>query len=124
MFNRLKALVWLRNQTIIANKNLLVQVLMPYGLLFIYNNFMNLGDDKGLDLMFLCLSTAIAMSVGSTVSTIIAEEKEKNNLKTLLLSGVRPYEYLISVLVHPVVITILNMILFPILQVQIFLKFI
>ena len=75
---------------------------------------MNLGDDKGLDLMFLCLSTAIAMSVGSTVSTIIAEEKEKNNLKTLLLSGVRPYEYLISVLVHPVVITILNMILFPI----------
>ena len=114
MFNRLKALVWLRNQTIIANKNLLVQVLMPYGLLFIYKNFMNLGDDKGLDLMFLCLSTAIAMSVGSTVSTIIAEEKEKNNLKTLLLSGVRPYEYLISVLVHPVVITILNMILFPI----------
>ena len=46
MFNRLKALVWLRNQTIIANKNLLVQVLMPYGLLFIYKNFMNLGDDK------------------------------------------------------------------------------
>ena len=115
MFNRLKALVWLRNQTIIANKNLLVQVLMPYGLLFIYKNFMNLGYDKGLDLMFLCLSTAIAMSVGSTVSTIIAEEKEKNNLKTLLLSGVRPHEYLISVLVHPVMITVINMILFPIL---------
>ena len=109
MFNRMKALLWLRNQTIIANKNLLVQVLMPYGLLIIYKNFMNLGKDKGLDLMFLCLSTAIAMSVGSTVSTIIAEEKEKKNLKTLLLSGVRPYEYLISV-----VITVLNMVLFPI----------
>ena len=114
MFNRIKALVWLRNQTIIANKNLLVQVLMPYGLLVLYKNFMNLGEDKGLDLMFLCLSTAIAMSVGSTVSTIIAEEKEKKNLKTLLLSGVRPYEYLISVLIHPVVITVLNMVLFPI----------
>ena len=109
MFNRIKALVWLRNQTIIANKNLLVQVLIV-----LYKNFMNLGKDKGLDLMFLCLSTAIAMSVGSTVSTIIAEEKEKKNLKTLLLSGVRSYEYLISVLVHPVVITILNMVLFPI----------
>ena len=114
MFNRMKALLWLRNQTIIANKNLLVQVVMPYGLLIIYKNFMNLGKDKGLDLMFLCLSTAIAMSVGSTVSTIIAEEKEKKNLKTLLLSGVRPYEYLISVLIHPVVITVLNMVLFPI----------
>lgn len=114
MFNRMKALVWLRNQTIIANKNLLVQVLMPYGLLVLYKNFMNLGKDKGLDLMFLCLSTAIAMSVGSTVSTIIAEEKEKKNLKTLLLSGVRPYEYLISVLIHPAIITILNMVLFPI----------
>lgn len=110
----MKALVWLRNQTIIANKNLLVQVVMPYGLLVLYKNFMNLGKDKGLDLMFLCLSTAIAMSVGSTVSTIIAEEKEKKNLKTLLLSGVRPYEYLISVLIHPVVITVLNMVLFPI----------
>ena len=102
----MKALLWLRNQTIIANKNLLVQVLMPYGLLIIYKNFMNLGKDKGLDLMFLCLSTAIAMSVGSTVSTIMLKRKKSKNLKTLLLSGVRPYEYLISVLVHPVVITI------------------
>jgi len=53
---------------------------MPYGLLVLYKNFMNLGEDKGLDLMFLCLSTAIAMSVGSTVSTIIAEEKEKKGM--------------------------------------------
>lgn len=115
MFNRMKALIWLRNQVIISNKNLLVQVLMPYGLLFLYKNFMNLDESRGLYLMFICLSTAIAMSVGSTVSTMIAEEKEKNNLKTLLLNGVRPLEYLFSVLLHPILITFINMILFPIL---------
>ncbi len=81
----LKALVWLRNQTIIANKNLLVQVLMPYGLLFIYKNFMNLGGQpKGLDLMFPMFISSYCY--GSTVSTIVLK-KRKNNLKTLLLSG-------------------------------------
>lgn len=115
MFNRLKALIWLRSQVIISNKNVLVQVLMPYGLLFLYKNFMNLDESQGLDLMFICLSTAIAMSVGNTVSTMIAEEKEKNNLKTLLLSGVHPLEYLLSVLLYPILIVIINMILFPIL---------
>ncbi len=50
----------------------------------------------------LCLSTFILVS--STVSTIIAEEK-KQSLNSILLSGVQPYEYLISVLVHPVMTT-------------------
>lgn len=114
MFNRLKALLWLRNQMFINNKNYLIQVLMPYGLLVLYKEFMDIGESTGLGLMFICLSTAIAMSIGNIVSTTIAEEKGKNNLKTLLLSGVRPIEYLISVLVHPILITIVDMILFPI----------
>lgn len=115
MFNRIKTLLWLRNQIFMTNKNLLIQVLMPYGLLMMYKEFMNFGESQGLELVFVCLSMSIALSIGSTVSTIISEEKGKNNLKTLLLSGVRPLEYLISVLVHPVLIAAVNMILFPIL---------
>ncbi len=56
---------------------------MPYGLLFIYKNFMNLGDDEGSFVFY--VYQRIAMFIDGTVS--IAEEKEKNNLKTLLLSG-------------------------------------
>ena len=114
MIKRMKALIWLRNQILLSNKNLLVQILLPYLLVLLYKNFMG-AQAKGMTLMFICLSTAISMSVGSMISTIIAEEKEKNNLKTLLLSGVRYHEYILSVLVHPIIITIITMVSFPML---------
>ncbi|MGQ7660817.1 ABC transporter permease [Streptococcus suis] len=113
MFKRISALTWLRNQILLTNKNLLVQMLMPYMLVFLYKNFMT-GQAGGKEIMFVCLSTAISMSVGSMISTIIAEEKEKNNLKTLILSGVRYHEYILSVLIHPLIITVVTMIAFPI----------
>lgn len=112
MLRRINALVWLRNQILISNKNLSIQMLLPYMLLLLYKKFM---DASGMTLMFVCLSMAISMSVGGMISTIIAEEKEKNMLKTLLLSGVRYNEYILSVLIHPVLITVITMILFPIL---------
>lgn len=62
--------------------------------------------------MFVCLSMAISMSIGMTISTMIAEEKEKNMLKTLLLSGVRYHEYILSVLIHPLILTVITLILF------------
>lgn len=91
MFKRMKALIWLRNQILMNNKNLLIQILLPYILVLLYKNFM---DATGMELMFVCLSMAISMSIGNMISTIIAEEKEKNTLKTLLLSGVRYSEYI------------------------------
>lgn len=112
MFKRISALIWLRNQILLNNKNLAIQISLPYMLVLLYKNFM---DTKGMNLMFVCLSMAISMSIGNMISTIIAEEKEKNTLKTLLLSGVRYNEYIFSVLIHPVVITIITMVLFPIL---------
>lgn len=113
MFKRIRALVWLRNQILLTNKNLLVQMLMPYMLVFLYKNFMT-GQAGGKEIMFVCLSTALSMSVGSMISTIIAEEKEKNNLKTLILSGVKYHEYILSVLIHPLIVTAVTMVLFPI----------
>lgn len=113
MFKRIRALVWLRNQILLTNKNLLVQMLMPYMLVFLYKNFMT-GQAGGKEIMFACLSTALSMSVGSMISTIIAEEKEKNNLKTLILSGVKYHEYILSVLIHPLIVTAVTMFLFPI----------
>lgn len=112
MFKKMSALLWLRNQILLSNKNLIVQILLPYALVFLYKNFMG-NQSSGWEIMFVCLSTAISMSVGSMISTIIAEEKEKNNLKSLLLSGVGYPEYISSVLIHPILITIITMITFP-----------
>lgn len=112
MFKRMNALIWLRNQILMSNKNLVVQILLPYMLVLLYKNFM---DATGMNLMFVCLSMAISMSIGSMISTVIAEEKEKNTLKTLLLSGVRYNEYILSVLIHPIIITVITMMVFPIL---------
>lgn len=86
MFRRIKALFWLRNQVIMSNKNILVQLLMPYFLLVLYKAVFNMGKSKSLILVYFCLAIGIAMSVGTTISVVISEEKEKNNLKTLLLS--------------------------------------
>ncbi|HFI0640759.1 TPA: ABC transporter permease [Streptococcus suis] len=112
MFRRMNALIWLRNQILLSNKNLAVQILLPYMLVLLYKNFM---DASGMKLMFICLSMAIAMSIGMMISTMIAEEKEKNMLKTLLLSGVRYHEYILSVLIHPMIMMVITLILFPIL---------
>ncbi|BCP63034.1 ABC transporter permease [Streptococcus suis] len=111
MFRRMNALIWLRNQILLSNKNLSVQILLPFMLVLLYKNFM---EASGMKLMFVCLSMAISMSIGMTISTMIAEEKEKNMLKTLLLSGVRYHEYILSVLIHPLILTVITLILFPV----------
>lgn len=45
--------------------------------------------------------------------TILAEEKEKSNLKTLLLSGVNTSEYLLSTLAAPAVLSAIYLIIAP-----------
>lgn len=113
MYKRFLALLWLRTQVIMINKNILLPVLMPYFMLLLFKFVMKTDDTKVMDLMGLCFSMAIGMSVGSPISAMIAEEKEKNNLSTLLLTGVRPSEYVLSILCYPVVISFVNLILFP-----------
>mgnify|MGYP003434983684 FL=1 len=113
MYNRFLALLWLRTQVIMTNKNILLPVLMPYFMLLLFKFVMKTDDTKAMDLMGICFSMAIGMSVGSPISAMISEEKEKNNLSTLLLTGVRPSEYVLSILFYPVVISFVNLVLFP-----------
>lgn len=48
MFRRMNALIWLRNQLLVSNKNLAIQILLPYMLVLLYKNFM---DASGMKLM-------------------------------------------------------------------------
>ena len=92
---RLMTLLWLRWEYLISNRFLLVvcvatpfvdfailqAIPMIHGELY----FLNMG-----------LSLIYSMTAGSFTSMMISEEKEKKNLRTLILSGVTKYNYIIS----------------------------
>ena len=90
---RLMTLLWLRWEYLISNRVLLVvcvatpfvdfailqAIPMIHGELY----FLNMG-----------LSLIYSMTAGSFTSMMISEEKEKKNLRTLILSGVTKYNYI------------------------------
>ena len=59
-----------------------------------------------VNLLGLCLALSLSLSVGNPISTIVSEEKEKNILRTLFLSGVNSTNYILSVLFYPVLISL------------------
>ncbi|SEP72336.1 ABC-2 type transport system permease protein [Streptococcus equinus] len=118
MFEKFKALLWLRRKIIISNKVILLQVLMPIGLTFLYkfmiDNQSEVQGDLGVPYLMICLSLAFVLAIGGPVLTVMAEEKEKNTLKVLILSGVHFFEYIMSTIFLPLIISALYIVILPI----------
>ena len=114
MFRKLNALLWLRLQVLISNSTLLASLLMPFGTAILYNEFSNKDGQLSLFLLSASLTMVLSMGSGYMVSIMMAEDKEKRNLKSLILSGVTATEYTISMLVLPLLIMLLGMILLPV----------
>ena len=110
MFRQFMALLWLRCQIILSNKSILLQVLMPAALIYLYRFMIDSQSgpkaQMALAYLMICIPFAIVLAVGNPILTILADEKEKKTLKTLLLSGVNTSEYLLSTLVVPIVLTV------------------
>ena len=123
MSNKLKGMIWLRGQVILANKSILLQVLMPVFFVFLYKFIFSLngaGQELGADrlatlLMNISLPFSLAMSVGTPIIIILAEEREKHNLQSLRLAGVTAGQYILSALIWPAIIGIFYIIITPIL---------
>lgn len=117
MFKRMSALLWLRLQIIFSNKSILLQILMPFGFVYFYKYLLDTqgggGDQQALLLLATCLPFSLVMAVGNPITVIMSEEKEKGNLRTLLMSGVKGYEYLISTLILPIFLTLIVMGMVP-----------
>ena len=111
--HKFKTLVWLRWQYLISNKVLLfVCVLTPFidfailqAIPMIHGEvyFLNMG-----------LSMVYSLTAGSFTSMMISEEKEKKNLRTLILSGVTKYDYILSVILFPFAFSILSVLFMPV----------
>ena len=114
MFRKLNALLWLRLQVLISNSSLLATLLMPFGIAVLLNEFLNKNGEVSLFLLSASLTMVLSMGSGYMVSIMMAEDKEKRNLKSLILSGVTATEYTFSMLVLPILIMLLAMIVLPI----------
>ena len=114
MFRKLNALLWLRLQVLISNSTLLATLLMPFGIAVLLNEFSNKNEQLSLFLLSASLTMVLSMGSGYMVSIMIAEDKEKRNLKSLILSGVTATEYTFSMLVLPILIMLFAMIVLPI----------
>ena len=123
MSNKLKGMIWLRGQATLANKSVFLQVLMPVFFVFLYKFIFSLngaGQELGAGrlailLMNISLPFSLAMSVGTPIIIILAEEREKHNLQSLRLAGVTAGQYILSALIWPAIIGIFYIIITPIL---------
>ena len=113
MFRKLNALLWLRLQVLISNSTLLATLLMPFGIAILYNEFLNKGGELTMFLLSTSLTMVLSMGSGYMVSIMIAEDKEKCNLKSLILSGVTATEYTLSMMVLPLLVMLLSMVILP-----------
>ena len=114
MFRKLNALLWLRLQVLISNSTLLATLLIPFGIAVLYNEFLNKNGQLSLFLLSSSLTMVLSMGSGYMVSIMMAEDKEKRNLKSLILSGVTATEYTFSMLVLPILIMLVAMTVLPI----------
>ena len=101
MFRKLNALLWLRVQVLISNSTLLATLLMPFGIAVLYNEFLNKNGQLSLFLLSASLTMVLSMGSGYMVSIMMAEDKEKRNLKSLILSGVTATEYIFQYACSP-----------------------
>ena len=113
MFRKLNALLWLRVQVLISNSTLLATLLLPFGITILQNEFLNKNGELSMFLLSTSLTMVLSMGSGYMVSIMIAEDKEKRNLKSLILSGVTATEYTLSMMALPLLVMLLSMVFLP-----------
>ncbi len=81
----------------LKNRAVLMQFVMMPALTVIMEKCIDIGDMPEHSFVTMFSSMFIGMAPMICMSSIIAEEKEKNTLRVLMMSGVKPAEYLIGV---------------------------
>ncbi len=71
------------------------------------------NPQTAVQILFMMIPLALSLSVGSMITIMLAEEKERKTWKLLSLSGIHSVEYLISILFYPVVLAVITIVSFP-----------
>lgn len=81
----------------LKNKTVFIQFVMFPALALIMNNTIKMEDMPRNFFVFLFATMYIGMAPLTGMAAVISEEKEKNTLRVLLMSNVKPHEYLTGV---------------------------
>lgn len=81
----------------LKNKTVLVQFVMFPIMTLIMNNAIKMPEMPENFFVNLFAAMYIGMAPLTSISSIIAEEKEKNTLRVLIMSNVKPHEYLLGI---------------------------
>lgn len=119
--HKFSAIVGLKFRSILLNKNILlipiIALGMTVGMKFLYRSMLD-GKDLPPELLGLVLTFGLIMNIAMmgimSTGTILAEEKEKHTLRTLMTSSVSSMEFFLGSIIPPLAIVIaINAILLP-----------
>ena len=113
MLNRFFSLLWLRYRYLLHNKIILFVCVFTPIVDFSLLNFV--PDVRGsVFLMSMAIITIYSLTAGTFTTLIISEEKDKKNLRTLILTGVKTPEYIFSTILFPFLFSIIGVWVMPI----------
>lgn len=81
----------------LRNKTVLIQFVLFPVMTLIMNNTIKIQDMPENFFVNLFATMYIGMAPLTSIASIISEEKEKNTLRVLVMSNVKPYEYLLGI---------------------------
>ncbi|MFQ9923847.1 MAG: ABC transporter permease [Beduini sp.] len=100
---KIKALFIKDIKNLFRNPNVAFMLLLPIAFAFLYTHIMEMPDEAGMYVFNLCTILNMGVVPISIVAMSIAEEKEKNTLRTLMLSNVSAVEFMTAKLVLGIV---------------------
>lgn len=122
-FTRIRVLFKKEVKSLLTNWNILSICLVPVLFSYIYTNVFNgVETSEGIskyEILYICLDINILIIAGFMIAILIAEEKEKNTLRTLMLSGVSQLDFLTGKVIITFLVTeILNVLIFYIIGID------
>ena len=81
----------------LRNKTVLIQFVMFPIITLIMNNTIKMQEMPENFFVNLFATMYIGMAPLTSIASIISEEKEKNTLRVLIMSNVKPYEYILGI---------------------------
>jgi len=120
---RTRALFKKEIKSLLKNTNVLLMCMLPVLFSIIYSKiFTGNGTDDQLgriDILIMCVSMNLVLVASFVIAMLIAEEKEKNTLRTLMLSGVSSLEFLSGkVIITFLVSEIINIVMYFIIGIE------
>ncbi|WP_434282334.1 ABC transporter permease [Clostridium botulinum] len=114
---RINALFKKEIKDLAKNMNVSVMCLLPIMFSIIYSKLLRSNSTNDvmntINILILCVGMNIGLISSTVISMLIAEEKEKNTLRTLILSAVSPWEFLAGkVLITFLVSEVINIAIF------------